>query len=168
VNPNHLYILVFMAILVVGGYLYNRKSVLARAHDIGNALSTGRAASQRWHSQANYHGYFTAWVTALVTLALFIAGLFMGVTALPAVLAWLGVIILAGLATIFVINRKATPQFRARSYVEHFIKITLILLSVIAVLTTFGIIMSLLFESLRFFDKVQNMPANQRAKSSSP
>jgi phosphate transport system permease protein len=48
-------------------------------------------------------------------------------------------------------------SFRARTYVERFIKGLLILLSVIAVLTTLGIIASLLFESLRFFKEVPFM-----------
>jgi len=152
VNQDLLYILAFMAILVVGGYVYNRKFVLAQA--VNAPAKSGRGGMSAWHSQANYHGYFTAWMTGFVTFAVFIAGLFIGGDGLPFTLAWLGAIIAAGLATIFVVNRKATPQFRARTHVERFIKGTLILLSVIAVLTTFGIIMSLLFESLRFFKQV--------------
>jgi len=152
-NQNLLYILALMAILVAGGYVYNRKSVLAKAHT-SFPKKAGGISRQHWHSQANYHGYFTAWITAFVTFAVFLAGLFIGGSGMAFLLAWLGVIMLSGLATIFIINRKATPQFRARTHVERFIKATLILLSVIAVLTTFGIIMSLLFESLRFFDKV--------------
>ncbi len=151
-NQNLLYILAFMAILVAAGYVYNRKSVLAQARS--GAVQNGRGSMAHWHSQANYHGYFTAWITGLVTFAIFIGGVFIGGSGLPFLLAWLGVIILSGLATILIVNRKITPQFRARNYVERFIKLSLILLSVIAVLTTFGIIMSLLFESLRFFDKV--------------
>ena len=158
-NQNLFYILAFMVILVVGGYVHNRKSVLSKAVTAPQGASHSRGSHSRgsmshWHSQANYHGYFTAWMTGFVTFAVFIAGLFIGGQGLPFTLGWLGAIVAAGLITIFVINRKATPQFRARTHVERLIKATLILLSVIAVLTTFGIIMSLLFESLRFFDKV--------------
>jgi len=45
-------------------------------------------------------------------------------------------------------------RFRARHRVESFAKWLMILASAIAVLTTIGIILSLIFESLRFFDKV--------------
>ena len=46
------------------------------------------------------------------------------------------------------------PAFRARAWVEQFVHFVMIGCSIIAVLTTFGIVMSLLFESLRFFQMV--------------
>ncbi len=50
--------------------------------------------------------------------------------------------------------RQITPQFRARHKVEGVVKAFLILASVIAVLTTFGIVASLIAESVRFFSMV--------------
>ena len=47
--------------------------------------------------------------------------------------------------------RRGTPQFRARTGVERWLKALLIAASLIAILTTLGILLSLLFESLRFF-----------------
>ena len=49
---------------------------------------------------------------------------------------------------------RLAPQFRARNRVERVVMGVLILASLIAVLTTFGIVFSLLFESLRFFQMV--------------
>ncbi len=49
---------------------------------------------------------------------------------------------------------RLAPQFRARNRVERIVMGILILASLIAVLTTFGIVFSLLFESLRFFKMV--------------
>jgi len=46
------------------------------------------------------------------------------------------------------------PELRARNSVERAIMVIMIICSTIAVLTTLGIILSLLFESLRFFQKV--------------
>jgi phosphate transport system permease protein len=46
------------------------------------------------------------------------------------------------------------PDFRARTRVERLIMLALIAASLIAILTTFGIVASLLFESLRFFSMV--------------
>jgi len=55
---------------------------------------------------------------------------------------------------IMLCNRSISVDFRARIYVERFIKGVLIALSTIAVLTTLGIILSLAFESWRFFEQV--------------
>ena len=46
------------------------------------------------------------------------------------------------------------PQFRARSRVERTVMGLLLLASLVAILTTFGIVLSLLFESIRFFQLV--------------
>jgi phosphate transport system permease protein len=45
-------------------------------------------------------------------------------------------------------------HFRARTRVEHFVMGFLILCSLVAILTTLGIVLSLAFESFRFFGKV--------------
>ncbi|NBC46525.1 MAG: phosphate ABC transporter permease subunit PstC [Gammaproteobacteria bacterium] len=48
----------------------------------------------------------------------------------------------------------AKPSFRARNRVESIAMLVLILFSSIAILTTLGIVLSVLFESIRFFQKV--------------
>ncbi|MDH3441778.1 MAG: phosphate ABC transporter permease subunit PstC [Gammaproteobacteria bacterium] len=67
----------------------------------------------------------------LVTLAIGIAGL-------GGAIAW----------------RRITPVFRARNSVERVVSALLILASSIAVFTTIGIVMSVLFEAIRFFREV--------------
>jgi phosphate transport system permease protein len=47
--------------------------------------------------------------------------------------------------------RRLSPLFRARNTVERAIRIVLLLCSIVAVLTTLGIVFSVLFETLRFF-----------------
>ncbi len=47
--------------------------------------------------------------------------------------------------------RRVAPAFRARHRVERIVRSTLILASFVAVVTTVGIILSVLFESIRFF-----------------
>jgi phosphate transport system permease protein len=47
--------------------------------------------------------------------------------------------------------RRGSPQFRARMGVERWVMIVLLAASLIAILTTLGILLSLMFESLRFF-----------------
>lgn len=46
------------------------------------------------------------------------------------------------------------PQFRARNYFENAVRWLLLLSASLAVFTTIGIVFSVLFESLRFFDSV--------------
>jgi phosphate transport system permease protein len=50
--------------------------------------------------------------------------------------------------------KKITPALRARNRVESIIRWLLIFCSTIAIFTTVGIVLSVLFESLRFFEKV--------------
>ena len=50
--------------------------------------------------------------------------------------------------------QRITPTLRARHTVEHAIKLFLILSSAVAIFTTIGIVLSVLFESIRFFSKV--------------
>ena len=49
---------------------------------------------------------------------------------------------------------RLSPSFRARTRVERLVMAVLLVASLIAILTTLGIVLSLLFESLRFFSRV--------------
>ncbi|MDP8912144.1 MAG: phosphate ABC transporter permease subunit PstC [Pseudomonadota bacterium] len=49
---------------------------------------------------------------------------------------------------------RVSPNFRARTRVERLVMAVLLIASLIAILTTLGIVLSLLFESLRFFSMV--------------
>jgi phosphate transport system permease protein len=49
---------------------------------------------------------------------------------------------------------RVSPSFRARTRVERLVMAVLLIASLIAILTTLGIVLSLLFESLRFFSMV--------------
>ncbi len=64
-----------------------------------------------------------------------------------------GVLALSGGALAFTWSR-ISAEFRARNNVERIITVLLVMCSTIAVLTTVGIVLSLLFESIRFFTKV--------------
>ncbi|MEP6785703.1 MAG: phosphate ABC transporter permease subunit PstC [Sphingomonadales bacterium] len=50
--------------------------------------------------------------------------------------------------------RRVTPTFRARTSVEKIVTLVLLSASLIAILTTIGIVASLLYESIRFFGMV--------------
>ena len=151
-----IYMMLLIAVLTIGGFVYNRSAALSKFRT-ARAAAGGKMTISAWHSQASYHGYFTAWIVSLSTLAVFIIGLLNKGSGTGFNAIWLAATILTGLAAIILTGRKVSGQFRARTYVERFIKGLLILLSVIAVLTTLGIIASLLFESLRFFKEVPFM-----------
>jgi phosphate transport system permease protein len=59
--------------------------------------------------------------------------------------------IIVGLAAAALALRQTAPEFRARTGVERWVMIVLFAASLIAILTTLGILLSLMFESLRFF-----------------
>ncbi len=64
-------------------------------------------------------------------------------------------VILSFLAIVLVyVKNKIQAEFTARVYVEKFIKTILFMCSVVAIFTTLGIVLSLLLESLRFFQSV--------------
>jgi phosphate transport system permease protein len=65
-----------------------------------------------------------------------------------------GIAILLALAGGFFASRRIGVDFRARSGVERWMMGLLLGASLIAILTTLGIVLSLLFESLRFFNLV--------------
>ncbi|MGE0239395.1 MAG: phosphate ABC transporter permease subunit PstC [Parvibaculaceae bacterium] len=61
---------------------------------------------------------------------------------------------LAGLAVIFWGLGRVVPEFRARNQFERFVKYVLFACAGLAVLTTVGIVLSVVFEALHFFSKV--------------
>ena len=63
-------------------------------------------------------------------------------------------VIAVGLAGLSFAWRRVSPAFRARNRVESTVMVILILFSSIAIVTTLGIVLSVLFESIRFFQKV--------------
>jgi phosphate transport system permease protein len=59
--------------------------------------------------------------------------------------------VVAALVAAMLALRRSAPEFRARTGVERWVMILLFGASLIAILTTLGILLSLMFESLRFF-----------------
>jgi phosphate transport system permease protein len=62
--------------------------------------------------------------------------------------------IAVSLAGLFLALRRIAPRFRARNHAERIAKAIMMLTSLVAILTTAGIVLSLLFEAARFFGKV--------------
>jgi phosphate transport system permease protein len=67
----------------------------------------------------------------------------------------LAVVMLAlACAGLFFAKKRIHPKLRAHNQVESVVNVFLILCSLVAILTTVGIVLSLLFEAIRFFTKV--------------
>jgi phosphate transport system permease protein len=66
---------------------------------------------------------------------------------------WVLALVLAAAGFFWAYGRIA-PAYRARHVVERILRAFLIACSVVAILTTIGIVLSLIFESLRFFQQV--------------
>ena len=142
------WIILIVLALAAGGFVLGR----------GRALATGD--SRVLHSLPSYHGWFVALMTAAPALLLVLAGLM----ALPILTEdaeglGRGVTLLGLLAVVIAITgfvlawRQITPAFRARNAVEAVTRLLLILASTIAILTTFGIVLSMLFETMNFFSQ---------------
>jgi len=69
---------------------------------------------------------------------------------------WAMIIVTAAIALAagWLALRRLSPSFRARNRVEQIVRYAMIAASTIAILTTFGIVFSLLFEAIRFFARV--------------
>ena len=124
----------------------------ALAYVAGRARAIGLMVSgTQLHSLPSYHGLLMAAgaSTAGLLLAL-VAALLLGLQSplIPA-----AAVIGAGLAAVPLYGR-TTADFRARNAFERFVKLVLIACSAVAVLTTIGILLSVVFESLIFFRAV--------------
>ncbi len=66
--------------------------------------------------------------------------------------------LLIGVGGLFAARARITAEFRARNAVEGVIRLSLVACATIAILTTIGIVASLLFESARFIDMARPAP----------
>ncbi|MGD9042907.1 MAG: phosphate ABC transporter permease subunit PstC [Desulfobacterales bacterium] len=64
------------------------------------------------------------------------------------------IVISLAIMGLVIVRAKITPTLRARNVVEQVIKYILIICSTIAIFTTIGIVLSVLYESIRFFQVV--------------
>lgn len=125
-------------------YLGQRKALLAGA------------GGTRLHSRPQQYGTYVAVWMAIPALAIGLvaaaASLFhLRVPSAPFVFAFC----LAGAAVgLGYAMRQVEPNLRARTAIERFIRFLLFAASLISILTTLGIIISILFESLKFFNQV--------------
>lgn len=117
-----------------------------RSRAVGLRLSAGRS-----HSLPFYHGAFLAIATAVpAAVALIGWRLFVGPVSMA------GMVVAIGVASggAWWGTRRISRDFRARNQVEGALGLVLMMASAVAIVTTFAIVLSLLFETIRFFDQV--------------
>lgn len=107
----------------------------------------------KMHSQPDQYGWLSALYTGIPAMTLATVGSFLylfGFKPLPPIMLVAASLALGAFALIL-LQRKITPATKARNDIENVIKWLLILASFISILTTFGILLSILFESIEFF-----------------
>jgi phosphate transport system permease protein len=137
----------FLLIALLGALALAYRLGLQRSLSVASAVGP-----RRMHSLPEHHGVLMALSAGLAAaLGLLAGALFkvppssLGLGACTLSLAFIG----AGLA-----RGRIRPELRARTHVERVVTALLGLSSLVAVLTTVGIVASVLFEALRFFQVV--------------
>ncbi|MBA4492134.1 phosphate ABC transporter permease subunit PstC [Paracoccus sp. S1E-3] len=131
------WIILLVLVLAATAYVLGRR----------RALEGANGDPRRLHSRPVYYGWNAA-LSALVpaVLMLVVTRLALGSSNLGALL-----VLAAAIAGVIFALSRTTPDFRARNMVEQVVKAGLILCSSVAIATTLGIILSLVFESAQFF-----------------
>ena len=120
------------------------------------ALATVGGKARDLHSLPGYYGYVVALWCGLPAFAAFLIWVFLlgGVEGAVSGYAGFAIVIALAVAGLAFAHSKIRPDMKARDGVERVVRAALLICSAIAILTTVGIILSLVFESLRFFEKV--------------
>jgi phosphate transport system permease protein len=138
----------FLTLLVLAGVAHQAASRKSIASAQGNQSIL--------HSRPNYHGWYAATWALLPALLLIACWMMFGAQ----LVSKNGSFIVGGLALAlgclcgFYAVTKINKDFRARTKFEKVVMTILIVCSGVAILTTLGIILSLVFESFKFFSKV--------------
>ena len=118
------------------------------------ALTRAGAASEKTESLPRYYGYCASLWSGIPALLLLFFIFYIGrsdseVSFIKGIIPVALLLLLAVVAIYFI-----KPNFKAREHVEKWMKYILVSCAVISVSITFLIVGSILFESLRFFEKV--------------
>ena len=138
-------LLILLAVLAAVGYLAGRR----------RATASVAGDTRDLHSNTNYHGLAIGTGALLAGVATFVllnfAATFVPFFGNP----WLVTVVSLALAAavFFAVYTRITPQFRARNLFETMVLGLLILASTIAIFTTIAIVLSLVFETARFFSQ---------------
>jgi len=121
-------------------------------------LRIGRqmAAGERPYSRPGHYGWFAVVSLAVPALAVAVGGALLhlfGLYEVPGSML-LTTALLAGAGGLALALKLISPTYRARNVVEATIRATLLIASTVSILTTIGIVLSVLFEAMRFYQMV--------------
>lgn len=113
-------------------------------------------AGRELHSRPHQYGWYLASWGILPALILVVLAAFMQLFGLvqlsaPIVLAAAAVV---GVAGVLFSRRRLRPMLRARNQLDRLVRGILLAAGLVSILTTLGIILSIVFESIRFFNLV--------------
>jgi len=131
-------------LLAAAGYIVGRSRAFAAAG----------SDTRKLHSRPTYHGYSVALTALLPALAVMAAASIlrlMGILRVEAMQVAGVVALIAAIAGLGLGVMRIGQQYQARNAVERMVLGLLMLCSLIAIVTTAGIVLSLLFETGRFF-----------------
>ena len=114
-----------------------------------------RAKGIKMHSQPDQYGWFVSLYTGLPVIMLAVTGVFLylfGYDGIPPIMLVTAALTLGALSLALVYNR-FTSQTKARDLVENIVKAVLMGAAFISILTTFGILFSIIFETINFFQR---------------
>lgn len=139
-------------LLFLGGLL----PLMFIAYTIGkNKALKMISLGNKTHSQATQYGWFSALYTGLPVVVVMAAGVMaslFGLDALPKPML-IVVALVVGVIALLVLAKTITKDTKARDNVESLIKGVLLFATFISVLTTFGILFSIVFEAFHFFQR---------------
>ena len=136
------YFLLILLVVSATGYIVGRRK----------AFASVSGEQRQLHSLLGFYGWNVAlasFLAGIVILALWSLVLMMtGISA-----RWIGgvVALIAAAAAFYMAYKGIDPAYRARNNVETMVKGVLIFCSSVAILTTLGIVLSMLFETGHFF-----------------
>ncbi len=120
-----------------------------------NKAITIRTKGIKMHSQPDQYGWFSALYTGLPVMTVGVVGVFsylFGFDGIPPFMLIVTALSLGALS-LFLISKKMNEHTRARNLVEEFIKGILMMAAFISILTTFGILISIITEAIHFFQR---------------
>jgi len=118
---------------------------------------TGELQSgERFHSRPGHYGWYTVIWMALPSLAISFIFTVLGSSKIFAVPFSMKVttILLMSAGGLWFAVKSIDPNLRARNFIEKTIKLLLLIASLVSIITTVGIVISILFESMHFFSRV--------------
>ncbi|MGI8738454.1 MAG: phosphate ABC transporter permease subunit PstC [Gammaproteobacteria bacterium] len=134
-----------LVVLMTAAYFLARRQAVATA-------STG----VKMHSLPGQYGWYAVITAALPALGVAIAGAFLHLVGFPAPSGIIIVVAALAIAAggLWYGLHTVRPSLRARAFIDNVVRRLLQAAALVSIFTTIGIVLSVLFESLRFFGEI--------------